>query len=175
MQTISENRNKKRDLKSKTEAQGLLHQTRTPPFICAFYSAFYLLGYTKSPSRSLQGSTLDVIEAYRRIRLVTDQIKQVRKKSREVFSQLFAKMTAMAKVSGEKMVIPHRCGRQTLRSNVQARTPVGYFRRVIFIPSLYNLLHQLLSRFGGVSEAVLLGLLLILAKPHAQTGQGLQK
>ena len=166
LQTISENRSKKWDLKSKTEAQGLLHQIKMPQFICAFYSALYLLGYTKSLSHSLQGSTLDVIEAYRQIQLVRDQIKQVRKKSKEVFSELFAKMTAMAKVSGEKMAIPRRCGRQTLRSNVQAKTPVGYFRRAIIIPFLDNLLQQLLSHFDGVSEAALLGLLLIPANLH---------
>jgi len=53
------------------------------------------------------------------------------------------------------------CGTQTLGNNTNVRTPVAYFRRALFLPFLDNLLEQISTRFNGLSEAALLGLLLI--------------
>ena len=105
LRTISENRNRKWYSKSKTEAQGLYHQIKRPEFICAFQTALYLFGYTKGMSRSLQGSTLNVVEAYRQIAIVRDQLKHARKNAKAVFSSLFDK----AKEMERKLVKKRAC------------------------------------------------------------------
>ena len=48
-------------------------------FIAGFYTAKHLFGFRVGLSRSLQGSTLDVIEAYRHISVVKDQLADIRK------------------------------------------------------------------------------------------------
>ena len=162
LETISLNKDRKKwDAKSKTEAQGLFHQIKNPVFIAAFCTAKYLFGYTRGLSRSLQGTTQDVVEAYKQINLVRDQLIHIRKNAKQVFARLYEKITIMAEKTDAKMSIPRTCGRQTLRNNIKAKTPVTYFRRTSFLPFLDNLLQQLLTRFNGISEAALLGLLLI--------------
>ena len=150
--------------KSKTEAQALFHQIKSPVFIAAFYTAKHLSGFTVGLSRSLQGSTLDVTEAYKRVNVVKDQLKGMRKNAKTAFaSSLYEKIKKMAKKANVKVSIPRTCCRQTLRNNTNARTPAAYFRRAIFLPLLDNLLEQINTRFNGLSEPALLGLLLILA------------
>ena len=58
------------DPRSKIEAQGLFHQIKSPGFIAAFYTARHLFGYTLGLRRSLQGSALDVTEAYKHVRVL---------------------------------------------------------------------------------------------------------
>jgi len=76
-------------------------------------------------------------------------------------SSVYEKIKKMAKKANVKVSIPRTFGRQTLRNNIKARTPVAYFRRAIFHPFLDNLLEQINTRFNGRSEAALLGVLLI--------------
>ncbi|XP_068680734.1 52 kDa repressor of the inhibitor of the protein kinase-like [Montipora foliosa] len=156
------NSRKKWDAKSKTEAQGLFHQIKNPVFIAAFYTARHLFGFTVGLSRSLQGSTLKVIEAYRHINVVKDQLADIRKNAKTVFAHsVYEKSQKMAKKALLKIAIPRTCGRQTLRNNTNAKTAVAYFRRTIFLPFLDNLQQQMNTRFNALSEAALLGLLLI--------------
>jgi len=76
-------------------------------------------------------------------------------------SSVYEKIKKMAKKANVKVSIPRTFGRQTLTNNTNARTPVAYFRRAIFLPFLDNLLKQINTHFNGRSEAALLGLLLI--------------
>ena len=163
LETIAQSKStKKWDAKSKTEAQGLFHQIKNPVFIAAFYTAKYLFGFTLGLSRSLQGSTLDVIEAYKHVNVVREELKGIRKNAKTAFASfVYEKVIKMAKKANIKVCIPRTCGRQTLRNNTNASTPVAYFRRAIFLPFLDNLLEQINIRFNGLSEAALLGLLLI--------------
>lgn len=91
-----------------------------------------------------------------------EQLKGMRKNAKTTFaSSVYEKIKKMAKKANVKVSIPRTFGRQTLRNNTNARTPVAYFRRAIFLPFLDNLLEQINTRFNGLSEAALLGLLLI--------------
>lgn len=149
---------KKWDAKSKTEAQGLFHQIKNPAFIAAFDTAKRLFGFTIGLSRSLQGSTLDVIKAY----TVKDQLADIGKHAKTVFAHsVHEKIQKMAKKADVKFTIPRTCGSKTLRNNTNAKTPVAYFCRTLFVPFLDNLLQQMNTRFNALSQAPLLGLLLI--------------
>lgn len=61
---------------------------------------------------------------------------------------------------GEKGIckahISHTCDRQTFLNNTNARIPVPYFQRAIFLTFLDNLLEQINACFNGPSEAALL-------------------
>ena len=162
LSTVAENTgNRKWDAKSKTEAQGLLHQISTSGFIVAFHTALYLFGYTKGLSKSLQGSTLDVVEAHKHVSLVRDELQSVHRNAKHKFSLLYDKMKKMSNHGGVEISMPRRCGRQTLCSNIKAKKTITYFRRAIFLPFLDSLLQQLQNRFEGLSVHALQGLLLI--------------
>ena len=83
-----------------------------PVFIAAFYAAKHLFGFRVG--RSLQGSTLDVIEAYRHIK---DQLADIRKDAKTVFAHsVHEKIQKMAKKADLKITILRTCGIQTLYS-----------------------------------------------------------
>ena len=91
----------------------LFHQIKNPVFIAGFYTAKHLFGFRVGLSRSLQGSTLDVIEAYRHINVVKDQLADIRK----VFAHsVHEKIQKMAKKADVKITILGTCGIQTLHS-----------------------------------------------------------
>ena len=94
--------------------------------------------------------------------MVKDQLADIRKDAKTVFAHsVHEKIQQLAKKSDVKVTIPRTCGRQTLRNNTNAKTPVAYFRRTLFLPYLDNLLQQMNTRLNALSEAALLGLLLI--------------
>jgi len=93
---------------------------------------------------------------------VKEQLKGMCKNAKTAFaSSVYEKIKKMAKKANIKVSIPRTSGRQTLRNNINARTPVAYFRWAIVLPFLDNLLEQINTRFNGLSEVALLGLLLI--------------
>lgn len=160
------NVDRKYDAKSRTEAQGLCHQIKSSVFIAAFNTANYVFGYTVGLSRALQGSTVDILNAYSHIKVVRDQMKDLRRMAKTFADFVYQKMKIMAKKGNVKISKPRTCGRQTLRSNTASKTPASYFRRTVFIPFLDNLLQQIDTRFNGLTEAALLGLLLIPVNVH---------
>ena len=99
LETIAQDKSgKKWDGKSKTEAQGLFHKITSPVFIAAFYTAKHFFGFTERLSRSLQGLTLDVIEAYKHVNVVKEQLKGMRKNAKTAFaSSMYEKIKKMAK------------------------------------------------------------------------------
>ncbi len=92
METIATNQgSRKWDAQAKTEANGFLHQLQSSTFIMAFQVTSFLLGYTKAISQSLQGRSMDVVEAYSQITLVKDQLQAVRKKAKTAFKVILTK------------------------------------------------------------------------------------
>ena len=91
----------------------LFHQIKNPVFIAGFYTAKYLFGFRVGLSCSLQGSTLDVIEAYRHINVVKDQLADIRKDAKTVFAHSVHEKIQKADV---KITILRTCGIQTLHS-----------------------------------------------------------
>lgn len=161
LETISTNQGGRTwDAKSKTEANGLLHQIKSPTFIAAFQTASYLFGFTKSISQSLQGNSMDVVDAYKHISIVRDQLMSIRQ-SKQSFGKVYTKMLAMAKVAKVKLSIPRRCGKQTKRNNMKGKNPITYYRRTLYVPFVDGLVQQLRDRFQGMSAHALQGLLLI--------------
>ncbi|XP_066274145.1 52 kDa repressor of the inhibitor of the protein kinase-like [Branchiostoma lanceolatum] len=154
------------DAKARTEAGGLLFQVTKPAFLCAFQTALFIFGFTKSLSALLQGSTMDVIKAYEKVNHVLTEMREIRGKAEEEFARVFQAATEMAQGVGNTMDIPRRCGRQTQRSNVEADSPEVYFRRSVFVPFVDGMVEQLATRFQQLSALACRALLLIPSNLH---------
>ena len=161
LKAIGENRESMWDPKSVTEANGLLAQLKSAAFITAFQSCRYIFGYTKTLAVLLQGSEMNVITAYRCIEDVKKEVQDVRNDADMEFNPLFQLACSMAKSSDGEIAIPHCCGRQTFRNNVEGDTPEVYYRRSVFLPFIDSLLEQLSSRFRRLSSLATKALFLL--------------
>ncbi|XP_062508479.1 52 kDa repressor of the inhibitor of the protein kinase-like [Corticium candelabrum] len=153
----------KYDAKSVTEANGLLRLITSDSFIVALHCCTYLFGYTKCLSVLLQGSQLDVLEAYGEINQVLGLLEEIRSNSEREFSSIFASASAVTSrvLDQEHPQVPRLAARQTLRSNHPASTPESYWRRAVFIPFIDSMISELGSRFTDMSHASVQGLLLL--------------
>ena len=61
-----------------TEASGLRKQLRSSSFIVCFQTCKYLYGYTKGLSQQLQGSTVEIAQAYQMVSVVAAQLNDIR-------------------------------------------------------------------------------------------------
>ncbi|XP_062512637.1 52 kDa repressor of the inhibitor of the protein kinase-like [Corticium candelabrum] len=153
----------KYDAKSVTEANGLPRSITSDSFIVALHCCTYLFGYTKCLSVLLQGSQLDVLEAYGEINQVLGLLEEIRSNSEREFSSIFASASAVTSrvLDQDHPQVPRLAARQTLRSNHPASTPESYWRRAVFIPFIDSMISELGSRFTGMSHASVQGLLLL--------------
>ena len=149
------------DAKARVEAGGLLSQITSSSFLCAFQSAVYIFGFTKTLSVLLQGSSMDVITAYEKVDLVLNEMRTIRANADEEFKRVFEAARNMAEKTGHAIEIPRRCKRQTMRSNVEADTPETYYRRSVFVPFVDNMVEQLASRFSQLTLHACRALLLM--------------
>ena len=163
LQRICQNSDKEWDAKAITEANGLLKTISSSQFIAAFQTNNYFFGFTKSLSVQLQGSSKDVLEAYRDIEVVKATLRNERRKVDEAFKRPYQKMCELARLAGndEGLYIPRRCERQTLRSNCPRGTADEYWKCAVFIPFLDHLIAELEGRFSAVASSAIQGLLLL--------------
>ena len=75
--------------------------------------------------------------------------------------QCFEVVKKMADMVGTDVALPRICGRQRHHDNVEATTPLIYYRRVITIPMLDHILMELDSRFKAHQTTALKGLILV--------------
>ena len=150
------------DSKSVTEANGLLSQLTSWPFIVTFRCAVYFFGFTKSLSSLLQGSSTDIVQAYEEISLIVKEFEEIRINADKEFAQLFSSAEEMGKRVGmETVTMPRRCKAQTLRNNVEAEDVESYYRRAVFVPYLDGLISELNGRFSTLSCQAIRALCLI--------------
>ena len=107
-----------------TEANGLLKAISSDRFIAAFQTNLYFFGYTKPLSCLLQGSTQDILTAYKEVDVVKSVLKDIRANPSKEYDKVYAFMCTMAKLHGmDELTVPRTCSRQTLRSKLRLRTP----------------------------------------------------
>ena len=160
------------DVKSKTEAAGLLHDLRSSEFLVALYTCRYFFAYTKDVARLLQGASMDVLTAYQQIADVRECIHVARIHAEERFSAVYQQVLETAELIGCDVTIPRRCASQRHRSNYPAISVEEYWRRSIFIAFSDQLALELKERFNELSATALSGLCLLPKKatlPHGIT------
>ena len=102
-----------------TEASGLRKQLRSLSFIVCFQTCKYLYGYTKGLSQQLQGSTVEIAQAYEMVSVVAAQLNDIRDDAASEFQNVFTKCQAMAALADTTITVPRTVSRQNLRDNVE--------------------------------------------------------
>ena len=152
----------KSDTKTVGAANGLLHAVSSDSFILALHCNVYMSSYLKPLSVLLQGSHLDILEAYEEISGTIGLLMRCRGQSGHKFSSIFKDACEMTKLHGHPSpAVSRQVGRQTQRSNVPAATPEEYWRRSVFIPFLDTLIAELNGRFTPLSKKAIQALLLM--------------
>ncbi|VDI32612.1 Hypothetical predicted protein [Mytilus galloprovincialis] len=126
--------------------------------------------YSRSPLYKTEslGRTLDIVAAYKSVSVVKEALNDVRKTIDERFSEWFAETEELAKTVAVEPSIP-RCGRQTQRENCPADTPEIYYRRVIGIPYLDDVLSGMEARFSRLTSTAIQALKLVPAFVQSAT------
>jgi len=97
--------------------------------------------------KALQRDNIDLIEAMNLAEDLTNEIKQMRQNSDEVFSKIFMTLEEKSKLLNFDIHIPKICKRQTNRYNIYTDSAEEYFRISIFTPFLDYLIDQMNNRF----------------------------
>ena len=74
-----------------TEASGLRRQLRSSSFIVCFQTCKYLYGYTKGLSQQIQGSTVEIAQAYEMVSVVAAQLNDKCGNAASDFQNVFRK------------------------------------------------------------------------------------
>ena len=118
-------------------------------------------GYTKGLSQQLQGSTVEIAQAYEMVSVVAAQLNDIRDDAASEFQNVFTKCQAMAALADTTITVPRTVSRQNLRDNVEHENAEQYYRRTVFIPFLDSLVQQLNDRFQGKTKDAIKGMYLI--------------
>ena len=150
------------DAKSVMEANGLLRALSSDKFIVTLHCNAFVSGYLKGLSVLLQGSHLDILEAYLEISNTVQLFQEHREKAVDTFRNIYDSICLMTSLFGrDTSEIPRLAARQTLRSNLPVSSPDSYWRASVFIPSIDSLISELCSRFTSLSEKAVQALLLL--------------
>ena len=116
-------------------------------FLCAFSSVSYLFRYTKTLSILLQGSTIDIVTAYKKVKLAHDEIMHVRNNAEDEFHSIIEKATVMAETAGTTISKPRMVKRQTLRGMLMQTHQKFITTELYFLPFVDGIIQQLSDRF----------------------------
>ena len=120
-------------------------------------------GYTKGLSQQLQGSTVEIAQAYEMVSVVAAQLNDIRDNAASDFQSVFRNCQAMAALADTTITVPRTVSRQNLRDNVEHENAEQNYRRTLFIPFLDCLVQQLNDRFQGKAKGAIKGMYLILS------------
>ena len=110
---------------------------------------------------SLQQQSKDICQAYTHIHSVQETIQRARADVDAKHSIWWQEALDMAAKVHVEPTCPQTCGRQRNRDNTPAISAEVYYRRVISIRFLDELLLQFKSRFGPLQQKVAKGLMLL--------------
>ena len=147
------------DSKAVGEAYGLMQRIMDSTFIACFQTVLHRFGFIKGISSKLQGTGMDIIQAFQIVQTVRTVLSNVRDQE---FDEIYVKIENMAKNSQLlALSIPRRCAKQTHRNKVEADTQQQYFRIAIYLPFIDSFLSQLNSRLSVIATQALQGFKLL--------------
>ena len=150
------------DAKSTTEANGLLKAIQSSQFLVAFYTCRYFFGFTKNIAKLLQGTSKDVLAAYKDLSTTKACIAAARADGEERFKNIFELANNASELSGgERIVVPRVCAAQRHRCNHPASSPEEFWRRSVYIPFADHLVAEFSSRFNQLSTTAVSGMCLL--------------
>lgn len=135
------------DVVSSSKAKTLLLSICTCDFVLTLYTMTEILSVTAAASRILQGTTQDIVSAENCIDSIVKNLEDKRLNCESYFKALFEKCKTIMTKLDINIAVPRTSKRQTHRSNTPASNPEEYYRRVLYIPILDNVLEDLRMRF----------------------------
>ncbi|KAL5234734.1 hypothetical protein ACI65C_002144 [Semiaphis heraclei] len=111
--------------------------------------------YTVQLSQVLQSKQQDLSKALNDVMIVREALEAIREDADKSFKEIMKNVTTIASELEIEIRMPRICGRQTVRNNVHAKDAEEYYKIVIFIPFLDNLILQLHSRFDKRLETII--------------------
>jgi len=135
------------DVLSSSKAKTLLLSICTCDFVLTLYTMTEILSVTAAVSKILQGTTHDICSAKNCIDLIIKKLEDKRLNSESNFIGLFEKCKIIMTKLEINITVPRTAKRQTHRSNTPASNSEEYYRRVLYIPILDNVLEDLRMRF----------------------------
>lgn len=104
--------------------------------------------------------------------LVIETLQRERDNGVAVFAEIYEEMQRKAIKTGRtiEQFQPRRCGRQTLRDNVEGSAE-EFYRRSVFLTFLDHVLQEMRSRFSKVTETAAKGLYLLPCKVQSLTSE----
>lgn len=135
------------DQVSSTKANSLLLSLCNCEFVITLYILSNILSITLPASKILQGVNLDVSAASNCIISIIQNLEDKRLNAEEYFSEIFLEAkTTMIDLDIE-VELPRLTKIQNKRANTPASTLEEYYRRVVYIPLIDNILEDLRLRF----------------------------
>ena len=110
MTTISTKRKGTWDAKYVTDANSLMTQLTSTPWMVPFCVNLHFFGYLRSLSLLLHGPTLNIIKAHEQINLVKTELKQIRENYEVEFKDVWKKAIGMAESVETELTMPRICG-----------------------------------------------------------------
>ena len=115
----------------------------------------------KCLAQQLQGSTVEIAQAYKMASVVAAQLNDIRDDAESEFQNVFTKCQAMAALADTTITVPRTVYQQNLQDNVEYENAEQYYHRTLFIPFLDCLVQQLNDRFQGKIKDAIKGMYLI--------------
>jgi len=135
------------DQTSSSKAKTLLHAISTCEFVLTLYTMSNILSVTAAASRVLQGVAQDIATADNCIKTVVNNLENKRSHFENEFKIIFEKCKTTMTTLDIEVKVPRISKHQSNRSNTPASCPEEYYRRILYIPILDNVLEDIHSRF----------------------------
>ena len=152
------------NFKTRGEASGLVKGISSFSFTLTLVVTLRCWRVTDGLCIALQAPALDVVAGYGYVDQVVERLRQMRVDIDAEFKVCYDVAVALAAQFDTEPSIPRRCGRQVHRDNVEAETPEVYYRRVVAVPILDNMLSEFAAKFANQKAIVCGGMLLVPAR-----------
>ena len=105
------------------------------------------MSYSKILSKALQGTSVDIVKAFRMISLLKNTLQDARDNITAFNKKWYNEAVTLAEAVGVDPEVPRTVGIMLHRSNVPATTTCEFYERNVTIPLLDHLIQELDTRF----------------------------
>ena len=137
--------------KDKQEASPYLYALSNFNFIIALISLYRLMHPSAGITKKLQGRSIDVAHAFNEVESVVNDLGAVRSNIDSEFDTIYKQAVRMAERMNVTPSTPCMAQIQMHRDNIKAANTKEYFKRVVAIPILDNLISEMKIRFNKFS------------------------
>ena len=133
-----------------SSAQQILSSITNFEFIVVFLLVYQYLSNLSGITVQLQGTTVDIIEAYTLISATKEVYQKEREKVEEGFTTIDEHSVRVESHVGVDSSMPRIATWQQHRSNAPAECPFEYYKKNVTIPFLDHILFNLDSQFSPI-------------------------